>query len=331
MHRMLARQDRVAPGSIRGISDMQTSAKGRADLKLHEGEVLKAYRDPVGVLTIGVGITSAAGVVKVTPGMVITREESDRLLTEALDRAYEPRVRQSMVAQHGGKVALPKQHEFDAAVGFDYNTGAIHKASWVKAWRLKDWPGVEKRLKLWKKGGGKVLPGLVRRRQAEFDLMRYGRYASDAAALHVPDSPKVARITLQLSPGELEAVRDGLRKLGFDPGTRPGQVAKGAVVAFQLKHDLTVDGILGRATLSTLQRALDARAKSTPAAGGVGVSVGAEAGGADELLKSAPWLVDAALILCVLYALWLAWHYRDQLAAAVQSYLPRVAAFLRSF
>lgn len=307
---------------------MQTSAKGRADLKLHEGDVLKAYRCPAGIWTIGVGLTSASGVVKVKPGMVITREESDRLLSEALRRNYGPRVAKAM--------PNAKQHEFDGGVSFDFNTGAIHRASWVKAWRILDWVMVEAGLKRWTKGGGKVLPGLVRRREAEYQMIRFGRYASEKQVAVRPARATAARITLELSNAELADVRDAFRQLGFDPGQSTDHVALSAVCGFQARHDLTVDGVLGRATLSTLQRALDARAKAKPA----GV-VTAAAGGATAVpnpsvtdltgLADLAWLPAAVLGLSLAYGLWLAWRYRDQVASAVQSPMPRVAAFLRSF
>lgn len=310
---------------------MKTSAKGRADLRLHEGEVRKAYRDPVGVWTIGVGLTSASGVIKVKPGMVITAEESDRLLTLALERNYEPQVEVAMSVPHGSKVTRPAQHGFDGGVLFHFNTGAIGRASWVKAWVLQDWVQVAAKLKLWKKGGGKVLPGLVRRRDAEYRLLRYAQYLSDQPVLPKQLSPKEARIALPLSRDEIARVSAGLRSLGFEPGADPTWIAVEAVRAFQRKHDLTVDGVLGRATLSTLQRALDARAKAVPAAGVTGVGGASQASGADDVLTGLPWLSDAVLIGGGLYCLWLAWRYRDQIAGAIQSPLPRVAAFLRSF
>jgi lysozyme len=302
---------------------MQTSAKGRADLKLHEGEVLKAYRCPADVLTIGVGLTSASGVVKVKPGMVITREESDRLLSEALRRNYEPRVAKAM--------PKAKQHEFDSGVSFDFNTGAIHRASWVKAWKLSDWVMVEAGLKRWTKGGGQVLPGLVRRREAEYEMMRFGRYASDKKVAGRPVRATAAKITLELSNAELAAVREGFRKLGFDPGQSPDHVSLAAVTGFQAKHDLTVDGIIGRATLSTLQRALDARGKAVPAVGVPAVAGTSQVSGADQILTGIPHAAEIIFAAGAIYALWLAWRYRDQIAAAIQSPLPRVAALLRSF
>ena len=309
---------------------MQTSAKGRADLKLHEGEVLKAYRDPVGILTIGVGLTSASGVVKVKPGMVITREESDRLLSLALNRNYEPRVAKAM--------PKAKQHEFDAGVSFDFNTGAVHRASWVKAWKILDWVEVERRMKLWNKGGGKVLPGLVRRREAEYRLLRFGEYASAT-----PPPPRaggyngrLAKLALKLDQAEIAATRDGFRRLGFDPGPATDGIAVQAVRAFQAKHDLTVDGILGRATLSTLQRALDARAKAKPAAVATGATGAATAVPNDSLndipgLSGLSWAPAAALGVALAISLVLAWRYRDQIAATIQSPMPRLAAFLRRF
>ena len=314
---------------------MQTSAKGRADLKLHEGEVLKAYLDPVGIWTIGVGLTSASGVIKVKPGMVITREESDRLLSEALKRNYEPRVEKAMTRHLGGKIRKPAQHEFDGGVGFDFNTGAIHRASWVKAWFEQNWVKVEAGLKLWKKGGGKVLPGLVRRREAEYQLIRFGLYAIDPHAVSdrapAPVPGQLARFALPLDRAEKQEVWDALRKLGFNPGRSEEQITAEAVRAFQSKHDLTVDGIIGRATLSTLQRALDARGKAVPAVGVPAVAGVSEFSGADDILTGLPWAAEAVLVAGGLYALWLAWRYRDQIASAVQSPLPRVAAYLRRF
>ncbi len=311
---------------------MQTSTKGRADIKLHEGEVLKAYRCPAGIWTIGVGLTSASGVVKVTPGMVITREESDRLLTKALNLNYEPRVAKAMNHTLGSKVVRPKQHEFDAGVSFDFNTGAIHRASWVKAWIAQNWIDTEARMKLWTKGGGKVLPGLVRRREDEFQMLRRGLYASQGRSpMPIHTSPQAARIALMLSKEEVQDVWEAFRKLGFNPGPDYNEISVDAVRAFQKKHDLTVDGILGRATLSTLQRALDARSKAVPAVGVPAAAGASQASGADEVLTGLPWVADAVLVVAALYALWLAWRYRDQIAGAIQSPLPRVAAFLRSF
>ena len=140
---------------------MQTSAQGVAALELEEGVVLRAYRDSVGVWTIGAGLTRASGVVKPAAGMLITKSEATNLLQRALRQKYEPAVRAAMATS----TASPKQYEFDAGVSFHWNLGKIASASWVKSWKAKA-PRAEIRVRLmmWNKAGGKVLPGLTARR-----------------------------------------------------------------------------------------------------------------------------------------------------------------------
>lgn len=302
-----------------------TSPRGRAALKLHEGEVLKAYRDVVGVWTIGVGLTKASGVVDPKPGMAITSAESDRLLSRALERNYEPAVNAAM--------PTAKQHEFDGAVSFHFNTGAIGRASWVKKWRTGDWAGVKSGLYAWNKGGGKVLSGLTHRRADEFSMIRFGMYP-------VPNVSKptgCARIVVPVDATILSGIRAGLRRLGYEPGDKERGVVKGAVEAFQRDHDLTVDGIIGAATLSTLQRMLDARTKAakpvvTAAAAG-GYEVAPLPDGTIETLSGVPgadWIVPALLGLALVWLAWRAWQYRDAVAAKAQTKFPSLAAKLRS-
>jgi lysozyme len=302
---------------------MQTSQRGLEFLKRHEGVVLRAYRCPAGVWTIGAGLTRGSGVVDPQPGMTITAEAADRLLAEALARNYEPRVARALVA--------PAQHEFDGAVSFDFNTGAIHRASWVTAFARRDWQGVAEGLMRWTRGGGKVLPGLERRRQDELRLMRDGDYGAGA---RWPRLPGLARVTLDLGPAEMEAARAALDRLGYATGSDPRGIAEVAVRAFQEAHGLTVDGVLGRATLSTLQRVLDSRSRAaapaaTAAAGAAETGTGAASGVADlpGLDLAGPVLLAAA----ALWAAWLAWTYRDAIAGWLHPKAPRLAAWLRSF
>lgn len=304
---------------------MQTSAQGVADLELHEGVVLKAYRDAVGVWTIGAGLTRHSGVIEPKPGMTITAPASARLTQQALERNYEPRVRKAMPSAN--------QHEFDGAVSFDWNTGAIHKASWVKAWAAVNWSKVRSGLAAWTKGGGRVLPGLSRRREAEYQLIRYGKYASQAAVMLKEPflSANAARITLALSEAQIEQVRDGLFALNYDAGPVEGKIYQYAVKDFQRDYDLTVDGIIGRATLSTLQRTIDARGKAKIAAPAVVTTAGVSGTDLTDQIADLPYIAEAMLAGAVIYALWQAYRYRDVIAAKTQSSLPRLAAYLRSF
>ncbi|WP_157019622.1 glycoside hydrolase family protein [Mesorhizobium xinjiangense] len=318
---------------------MQTSPKGIAFLEAHEGVVLKAYRCPAGIWTIGVGLTAASGVVVPKAGMTITRAEASELLAKALRRNYEPRV--------AAEMPRAKQHEFDGGVSFHFNTGAIGRASWVKAWIAGDWKKVQSGLNAWVKGGGKVLPGLQRRRREEFDVIRHDRWPANLKIASNPQKPNVAHagIVISLSADEIEAISAGLAKLGYDPGPKAGVVRLDAVTGFQRDHDLTVDGLIGRATLSTLQRELDARSKTKGAvAGGLG---GGALTGAGEVVAPdhvpvsdltdfaadaiASWAGPIVLALVAAYGIWMAFHYRDVVAARIQSLAPGLARWLRSF
>jgi lysozyme len=308
---------------------MQTSARGIAALELEEGVVLKAYRCPAGIWTIGPGLTAGSGVVKPKAGMVITRDEATSLLTKALERNYEPRVRKHLRGLRGSAVITPRQHEFDAGLSFDFNTGQIHKAGWVKRWIEGAAPAViRKALALWNKGGGKVLPGLVARRRREANMLLLAQYPVPLREIERLDW---ASWGLALTANEKAAAREAMRKLGYPVGAAPDAITRRAVETFQRDHDLTVDGIIGRATLSTLQRRIDAPAKVAPALGGAGAAGAGSATGAFEAVSVPPggdWLILGA---CGAFALWSLWRYRDAVAAHLNHPLPRIAAFLRSF
>jgi lysozyme len=311
---------------------MQTSARGIAALEHEEGVVLKAYRCPAGVWTIGAGLTAASGVLKPKPGMVISREQASVLLAEALKRNYEPTVMKVM----GGVLGELQQHEFDAGVSFHFNTGAIQKASWVKLW-LDDAARAVVRASLlkWNKGGGKVLPGLTTRRNREADMLLDGKYPAAVGA-----SPPLpvwgwAVWGLNLSSTEKAAARDGLARLGYKVGDKLDAVALDAARAFQRDHDLTVDGILGRASLSTLQRRLDARGKGLAPVGAAAVAAPvATVGTPPEAVTGVPLPEGLEFLPLIGAGLW-AWHYlwtyRDHVAVLIQNVTPRLAAFLRSF
>ena len=311
---------------------MQISPKGKAYIRGHENDVLKAYLCPAGHWTIGVGLTKASGVVDPKPGMTITREESERLFSTALRRNYEPDVAEAM--------PNAAQHAFDAGGSFHFNTGAIKRASWVTKWRDRA-ASVDIRAAFtqWNKGGGRVLPGLVRRRREEFDILMSDRWP---AHLKLDGEPiqkatvATAGFAIDMDAAEKQRVVDALKTLGHDPGTIPGQIRLEAVTGFQRAHDLTVDGLIGSATLSAIERELAARAKAKPAAG-AGAGGGVAAGGGEVAVPDPAtadlvfWAGMAVMALAAVYGLWLAWRYRDVVAARVQTIAPWLARFLRRF
>ncbi len=299
------------------MATQHMSAAGRAFLTRHEGVVLKAYRDIAGVWTIGAGLTAASGVVKPAHGMVITAAEADRLLSLALARNYEPAVRAAM--------PTARSHEFDGAVSFHFNTGAIARATWVARWRADDEEGVLEGLGKWVRAGGKVVTGLVTRRAAEARLILDGNYGATVRPPADPD--RYARIAPPVD--DPEAIRRGLIALGYKPGGAPGPILKAAVLAFQRDHDLTPDGIVGRATKATIDRALAVRRKAGASVGAGGVAAAASQAPAAETLAEPGIMLAVAVAIAAVALAVTAWRYRDIVAARIHPIAPRLAATLR--
>jgi lysozyme len=291
------------------------STSGLEQLIADEGEVLTAYRDVAGVWTIGVGLTAASGVVKPKAGMRITRAESRALLAQALQRNYEPAVEKAM--------PNAKPQEFDGGASFHFNTGAIGRASWVKAWRLVDRPGVRAGLLLWNKAGGKVVAGLTARRQREADLILDGRYAVDMKGRGAFTTDAVLK---RGASGEaVKTLQRDLTAAGFAIAIDGifGRTTENAVKALQRSHpNLVVDGVAGPATRAALARtlALGRKAAAQVAAGTVAtIAVPASDAARPEILEAAgmsAWVAGSGVVLVTLVALgWLAWRYRDEIRA----------------
>jgi len=136
------------------------SANGLELVKHFEGLYLKAYKCPAGVWTIGYGHTGIRhNDGTVYPGRTITEATAEALLAEDLQK-FADRV-SSLV-----KVTL-NQDQFDALVSFDYNTGGLAKSTLLKRLNAGAYREVPHQLLRWTRANGKVLRGLVRRRQSE--------------------------------------------------------------------------------------------------------------------------------------------------------------------
>lgn len=123
----------------------------------HEGTVLKAYRDPIGIVTSCMGHTGP----ELRMGQVFTRQQCEEQL--ALDLIAHAEGVKSCV-----KVPMTDRR-LAAMVSFAYNvgTGAFCKSTLVRKLNERDYVGACAELSKWVRAGGKVLPGLVRRRAAE--------------------------------------------------------------------------------------------------------------------------------------------------------------------
>lgn len=124
-----------------------------------EGYRDKAYRDAVGVLTIGYGHT---GYVKyynknVFLGMSITQEQALELLKDDLAKAEQ------QVNKYDAKYNW-NQNEFDALVSFAFNTGNINQLT-ANGTRSKE--VIAEKILLYNKADKKELEGLTTRRKAE--------------------------------------------------------------------------------------------------------------------------------------------------------------------
>ena len=122
----------------------------------------RAYQDSVGIWTIGVGHTAAAGPPKPRRGMILTDDEIDNILRHDLVR-YEDTVERVL------KGIKLKQHEFDALVSLCFNIGEgnFAKSSVVRFIKAGNKAVAADKFLLWNKAGGKIIRGLVERRKRE--------------------------------------------------------------------------------------------------------------------------------------------------------------------
>lgn len=138
-----------------------TSQTGINLISSFEDLELKAYLCPAGVWTIGNGTTIYPNGVKVKKGDVCSLDQAKAYFAHDLKR-FEASVNNLV------KVPL-SQNQFDALVSLVYNIGSGNFASstLLKKLNAKDYAGAADQFPRWNKAGGKVLNGLIRRRDAE--------------------------------------------------------------------------------------------------------------------------------------------------------------------
>lgn len=137
--------------------------------KLFEGFRSKPYSCPAGVATIGYGSTERldGSRVKLTDP-AIDVQTAERLLmhhlykfAEGVDRLC-PGIRpEALLTGDWGR--------FNAITDFAYNLGLgrLQTSTLRRVINAGKWEDVPEQLMKWTRGGGKVLPGLVKRRKAE--------------------------------------------------------------------------------------------------------------------------------------------------------------------
>ncbi len=136
--------------------------------KQFEGFRGKPYLCPAGVPTIGYGSTYYADGRKVAltdPPM--SEPDAATLLLQELQHTYLPGVLRNC------PTLLTDEKKCNAIVDFAYNlgTGRLQTSTLKRKINAQDWDGAKEQLLLWTKGGGRVLPGLLKRRNAECRLL----------------------------------------------------------------------------------------------------------------------------------------------------------------
>lgn len=152
----------IGSDGIALIKRFEGCARKRSDGKI------EAYPDPGSggdPWTIGWGATGPG----IERGTVWTQAQCDQRLVEDLVR-YGNAVKAAL----GPDLAGTSQAQFDAMVSFHYNTGAIGRATLTKKHKAGDFLGAEAEFARWNKAAGRVMQGLVRRREAEAALYRKG-------------------------------------------------------------------------------------------------------------------------------------------------------------
>lgn len=152
------------PAALIVVSAVAVSA-----IAVREGYSSRAYDDGVGVQTLGFGSTRHPDGTPVKPGDTVTPQRAVVMLAKDADRIWRE------AAACIGEVPL-YPHEADAYASLAYNigSGAFCRSTIVK--KLKqtppDYAGACEAIRMWNRAGGQVLPGLVKRREAEYRMCK---------------------------------------------------------------------------------------------------------------------------------------------------------------
>lgn len=148
-------------------SQLSISQAGQDVLAEREGMRLTAYKDTVGVWTIGLGHTSNAGPPPVHEGMTITEDEAWEIF-----RRDNKRFRDECLPLIKAPLS---QQEFDALASFIYNIGSTNfaKSTVLKRLNEGDYDSAGEAMLMWNKP-----PEVMNRRRGEHAQFLQGRYVA---------------------------------------------------------------------------------------------------------------------------------------------------------
>lgn len=167
--------------------NLKISKDGLNLIKKWEGWYPKAYKDPVGIWTIGWGTTGA----EAYPGRVITKKTGEAFLKKDLEDDEETVKR---------LVSVPlNQNQFDALVSFVYNCGSgnFSRSTLRKLINRSNFVGATAQFGRWNRARSRdtnewmVLKGLTNRRKDEAEL--FSKPLSDEARDTLTEEVKVQK------------------------------------------------------------------------------------------------------------------------------------------
>lgn len=141
---------------------MKINNAGLSIIKECEGLVLTAYKDPVGIWTIGYGHTGKVNGKFITKGLKITKQQAEDLLLKDIEWA------EKHVNTYQKKYKF-NENEFSALVSFTFNIGNINQLT-ANGTRCRC--QIAEKIPLYCNAGGKKLNGLVKRRNRELALFK---------------------------------------------------------------------------------------------------------------------------------------------------------------
>ena len=136
--------------------------------KQFEGFRSKPYLCPAGIPTIGYGSTYYGNGAKVALfDLPISQADAETLLLHELQFTYLPGVLRNC------PILLTDERKCNAVVDFCYNLGIgrLQTSTLKRKINEQNWEAAKDQLLLWNKSGGRVLPGLDKRRKAEAALL----------------------------------------------------------------------------------------------------------------------------------------------------------------
>ena len=145
---------------------MKVNNEGKNHLKKVEGFRNNVYLDSAGVPTIGYGFTYYPCGTKVkTTDAPISRNDADVILLQIMEE-YEDGVNKYVTSKL-------TQNQFNALVSFSYNVGVPEfrdSTLLKKVNRNPNDTSIEAEFLKWKYSGGRVVKGLIKRRNMEYYL-----------------------------------------------------------------------------------------------------------------------------------------------------------------